>query len=105
MPGRTRASRRTGHRESSAGDTLTMYSNRRRAVIVTAIPIERTAVIEHLREVSEEPPLGGSIYRRGIFDECTDAWDVVVAEIGAGNVGAAAEAVRVISYYTPQVAI
>jgi nucleoside phosphorylase len=82
-----------------------MSSTRRRAVIITALPIERTAVIEHLRDVSEEPPLGGSIYRRGIFDERSEPWDVIVAEIGAGNVGAAAEAERVISHYTPEVAL
>src|SRR5262245_24859086 len=82
-----------------------MSSSPRRAVIVTALPIERTAVIEHLREVSAEPPHGGSIYRRGIFDEGSDPWDVVVAEIGAGNVGASAEAERVISHYCPEVAL
>lgn len=82
-----------------------MPSPRRVAVIITALPIERTAVIEHLRDVSEEPPLSGSIYRRGIFDERSDPWDVVVAEIGAGNVGAAAEAERVISHYSPEVSL
>jgi nucleoside phosphorylase len=74
-------------------------------VIVTALPIERIAVVEHLREVVEEPPLRGSIYRRGIFDERSDLWEVVVAEIGAGNVGASAEAERVISHYSPDVAL
>lgn len=79
--------------------------SRRRAVIVTALPIERTAVVEHLRDVSELPPLLGSIYRRGVFDDCPSPWDVIVAEIGAGNVGAAAEAERVISHYLPDVAL
>ncbi len=46
-----------------------MSSTRRLAVVITALPIERAAVLEHLREVSEEPPVGGSIYRRGVFDE------------------------------------
>lgn len=78
---------------------------RRRAAIITALPIERTAVLEHLRDVSEEPPLNGSIYRRGIFDERSGPWEVIVAEIGAGNVGAAAEAERVISHYCPEVAV
>jgi nucleoside phosphorylase len=78
---------------------------RRLAVIITALPLERKAVIAHLRNVTEEPPVQGSIYRRGIFDERSDPWGVIVAEIGAGNVGAAAEAVRVIAHYSPQVAI
>jgi nucleoside phosphorylase len=77
-----------------------------RAVIITALPIERTAVLEHLREITEEPALRGSVYRRGIFDDRSAApWEVIVAEIGAGNPGAAAEAERVIGHYGPQVAL
>jgi nucleoside phosphorylase len=75
------------------------------AVIITALPVERAAVLEHLRDVSEEPELRGSIYRRGIFVERSEPWDVVVAEIGAGNEGAAAEAERVIAHYSPQIAL
>lgn len=82
-----------------------MPTPNRLAVIITALPLERSAVLAHLRGISEEPPVNGSIYRRGIFDEQSDPWDVIVAEIGAGNVGAAAEAVRVISHYSPQVAL
>ncbi len=82
-----------------------MPTPQRRAVIITALPIERTAVLEHLRDVAEEPPLRGSIYRRGIFDERSDPWDIIVAEIGAGNEGAAAEAERVLAHYTPDVAV
>jgi nucleoside phosphorylase len=77
----------------------------RRAVIITALPIERTAVIEHLREVAEEPPLRGSIYRRGTFDDRSEPWNVIVAEVGAGNEGAAAEADRILARYTPEVAL
>ena len=82
-----------------------MAAARRLAVVVTALPIERAAVIEHLRDVTEEPPLRGSIYRRGVFDDKSEPWDVIVAEIGPGNEGAAAEAERVIGRYSPSVAI
>lgn len=82
-----------------------MTSAQRLAVIITALPLEQKAVVAHLRNCTEEPPVHGSIYRRGIFDERSDPWDVIVAEIGAGNVGAAAEAVRVITHYSPQVAL
>src|SRR5438128_232177 len=82
-----------------------MATPQRRAVIITALPIERTAVLEHLRNVDEEPPLRGSVYRRGTFDHRSDPWDIVLAEIGAGNEGAAAEAERVLAHYAPQVAI
>lgn len=82
-----------------------MATPQRIAVIITALPLERAAVIEHLRDVAEEPELRGSIYRRGVFDDRSEPWDVVVAEIGAGNEGAAAEAERVIAHYSPQVAL
>lgn len=77
----------------------------RLAVIITALPLEREAVQQHLRDVSIEPEHRGSIYRRGVFDERSEPWDVVVAEIGAGNANAAAEAVRIIDHYSPQVAL
>ena len=71
------------------------------AVIVTALTIEQEAVVEHLRDVSEEPEVRGSIYRRGIFG----SWDVIVAEVGAGNERASAEAERAIAHYSPEVAL
>lgn len=77
----------------------------RLAVIITALPVERESVIEHLRDVSEEPELRGSIYRCGVFEERSQPWKIIVAEIGAGNEGAAAEAERVISHYSPEVAL
>ncbi|NUQ72053.1 MAG: hypothetical protein HUU21_00540 [Polyangiaceae bacterium] len=82
-----------------------MPTPRRQAVIITVLPLERDAVLEHLREVREEPPLRGSVYRKGIFDERSDPWEVVIAEIGAGNQGASAEAERLIADYTPEVAV
>ncbi|MHC5537851.1 5'-methylthioadenosine/S-adenosylhomocysteine nucleosidase family protein [Singulisphaera rosea] len=82
-----------------------MVRSKRLAVIITALPVERDAVREHLRSVSEEPPLNGSIYRRGIFDDRSEPWDVILAEIGAGNITAAAEAIRVIDHYEPDIAL
>jgi nucleoside phosphorylase len=79
-------------------------SAHRLAVIITALPIERAAVVAHLRAASPES-VGGSVYRRGIFHEDSEPWDIVVAEIGAGNVRASAEAERVISHYSPEVAL
>ena len=82
-----------------------MATAKRLVVIITALQVERTAVLQHLRDVGEEPELRGSIYRRGIFDEPPEPWEVVVAEIGAGNQGAAAEVERVIAHYSPQIAL
>jgi len=64
-----------------------MAMAQRMAVIITALSLERAAVLEHLQGVGEEPELRASIYRRGIFEERSEPWDVVVAEIGAGNEG------------------
>lgn len=77
----------------------------RKAVIVTALPVERDAVVEHLRDVTEAPHPQGSVYRRGTFDDNSSPWDVLVAEIGPGNEGAAAEAERAIQFHEPSVAI
>ncbi len=82
-----------------------MTTPNRLAVIITALQIEREAVLEHLHDVTDEPPLRGSLYRRGVFDEKSDPWDIVVAEIGTGNEGAAAEAERILGHYNPDVAM
>jgi nucleoside phosphorylase len=78
---------------------------RRRAVIITALPIEQKAVSEHLRDIQEETHPQGSVYRRAIFDDNSEPWDILLAEIGAGNEGAAAEVERAITHFDPQVAI
>src|SRR5689334_21273613 len=99
----TRRTLRPPPRQPPPGDP--MSTPRRLAVIITALPLERTAVVAHLRNVTEESPVHCSIYRRGVFDERSDPWEVIVAEIGAGNVVAAAEAVRVMTHYSPRVAL
>jgi nucleoside phosphorylase len=87
------------------GDTSCMATLHRRAVILTALPIERTAVLEHLRDVREEPHPRGSVYRRATFDDNSEPWDILLAEIGVGNEGAAAEVERTIAHFSPQVAL
>jgi nucleoside phosphorylase len=82
-----------------------MASDRRKAIVITALQSERAAVIEHLSGVIEETHPRGSVYRRGIFDERSEPWDVLVAEIGAGNENAAAEAQRAIEFFDPEVAL
>jgi nucleoside phosphorylase len=82
-----------------------MADDVRKAVIIAALPIEREAVLEHLHDVREASHPQGSIYRRGVFDEESAPWDVLVAEIGAGNESAAAEVERAINFFGPEVAI
>lgn len=82
-----------------------MPTRHRKAVVLTALPIERAAVLEHLRDVREEVHPSGSVYRRGTFDENSEPWDILLAEIGPGNEGAAAEAERAIAHFSPDVAV
>jgi len=77
-----------------------------RAVVVTALPVEFNAVCEHLADRCEDTHPQGTVYERGYFrPDGAREWEVIVAEIGAGNVGAAAEVERVISHYHPNVVL
>src|SRR5262245_44875102 len=77
-----------------------------RAVILTAIPVEYLAVRAHLTDLHEEISHQGTVYERGKFF-CSEAlsWEVGIAEIGAGNVSAALEADRAITYFAPRVVL
>ncbi|MCX9079736.1 MAG: hypothetical protein OIN84_17355, partial [Candidatus Methanoperedens sp.] len=69
-------------------------------VILTALQLEFKAVQKHVaspREIVHR----GTIYETGIFSANGQEWEVGIAEIGAGNPGAAAEAERAISYFDP----
>jgi nucleoside phosphorylase/Flp pilus assembly protein TadD len=75
-----------------------------RAVIVTALPIEFSAVCDHLEERKEDTHPQGTVYERGQFRPTSGReWEVIVVEIGPGNPGAAAEVERGISYCKPNV--
>jgi nucleoside phosphorylase len=80
-------------------------------VILTALPIECDAVhaylIAHQRihsylaTLQEEVHPPGTVYHRGEFSANGQTWTVGIAEVGAGNTNAAAEAVRAIEYFKP----
>jgi len=73
-----------------------------RAVILTAIRVEYMAVRAYLKKRREEV-YHGTVYERGQFSANKQVWDVIIAEIGAGNPGAAGQAERAIAYFNPQV--
>ncbi len=74
-----------------------------RAVILTALPVEYLAVRAHLTHLQEEMHPQGTIYERGQFTADGHTWEVGIAEVGAGNAGAAIEAERAIAYFKPDI--
>lgn len=71
--------------------------------ILTALPVEYLAVRHHLSDLQEEMHPQGSIYERGTFTVNGMCWQVGIAEMGAGNTGAAVEAERAIAHFNPDV--
>lgn len=74
-----------------------------RAVILTALRVEYEAVRAHLVELHPREHPKGTIYESGVFVDGDRRWEVLIAEIGAGNEGAAAEGERAIGYFDPAV--
>src|SRR6266481_938667 len=78
----------------------------RRAVIITALPVEYLAVKRHLNNVSERTHRQGTVYETGEFENPDGSiWEVLLAEIGAGNPGAAGETERALTFFDPEVAM
>lgn len=77
-----------------------------RAVILTAIPVEFKAVRAHLYSPNEEEhPTKGDVYDRGLFYGERNNWDILVAEVGAGNTMCCLETERAIEHFNPSVVI
>ena len=74
-----------------------------RAVILTALPIEYSAVRAHLVGLKEKIHPQETIYEQGQFTANGQTWDVGIVEVGAGNPGAALESERAISFFRPNV--
>jgi nucleoside phosphorylase len=77
----------------------------RKAVVLTALPVEFRAVLAHLNAVKEQKHRAGTIYKVGTFVSETTDWTIALAVIGAGNPGAAAEGERAIATFEPDVAL
>lgn len=76
------------------------------AVIITALGLERQAVVSHLSDVQRVPfPESGALYYVGDFVAAKGKWQVVVAQVGRGNTTAAAGTERAIEQHRPKVAL
>ena len=77
----------------------------RRALVLTALPVEYAAVRAHLENLEEaEHPLG-DVYERGQFQAGAQAWEVGIVEMGAGNPNAATKTERAIDFFKPEVVL
>ena len=80
--------------------------NLKRAVIVTALPLEYKAVRKHLTDIVSDTHPQGTIYEVGVFSvEKRPAWQVSIVQIGPQNSNAALEAERAIARFKPAVAL
>jgi nucleoside phosphorylase len=77
-------------------------SKRRKAVILTALPVEYKAVRKYLNNISEKTHLG-TVYEKGDFVSEDQLWEIAISEIGPGNTTAAREAERALEFFKPSV--
>ena len=73
----------------------------KRAVILTALPVEYNAVKAHLTDLREDVHQKGTVYEIGTFED----WEILICETGPGNQTAAFETERAIQYFSPLVLV
>ena len=76
----------------------------KRAIILTALPLEYQAVRSFMDDPLEVTHKG-TVYETGKFSALKHTWTILLAEIGAGNNSAAFEAERAINFFNPFVAL
>lgn len=75
-----------------------------RAIVLTALPVEYNEVRKHLAELTELLNKG-TVYETGRFVTTTGSWEILLAQIGAGNTSAAFEAERAIEFWRPRISL
>jgi len=75
-----------------------------KAVILTALNVEYSAVREHLCDL-EKRQYKGTYYEVGNFSDNSRTWNVAIATIGPHNETASRETERAIEHFKPQVAL
>ncbi len=78
---------------------------KRRVVILTALPVEYKAVREHVADLHELTHPTGTIYEVGEFSTEDSTWQVAIVEVGVGEARASLEAERAIQYFQPRIVL
>ncbi len=60
-------------------------AGQRRALIITALPLEMEAVLTHLVDASSTRGSAGAVYEVGLFRDAEEEWLIVVCTTGAGT--------------------
>ncbi|MDO7877733.1 5'-methylthioadenosine/S-adenosylhomocysteine nucleosidase [Hymenobacter sp. ASUV-10] len=71
-------------------------------LIITALALEFNAVARLLSDTESVRHVTGAIYKRGTFAAGTRNFSVAVVEAGAGNVNAAQETERALTFFQPE---
>jgi nucleoside phosphorylase len=82
---------------------LPVNTEQKTAVILTALPVEYSAVRAHLSAPQQLVHSAGTVYEAGAFECDSFIWSVVIAETGVGNNIAAIETTRAIDTFQPAV--
>jgi 5'-methylthioadenosine/S-adenosylhomocysteine nucleosidase len=75
------------------------------AVILTALPVEYDAVRSRLESCRPVRLAGGTRFEVGQFEGTYLEWEVAVAEIGEGNIGAAVGTAKAIEHFYPDLVL
>lgn len=75
------------------------------AVILTALPVEYDAVRSRLESCRPVRLAGGTRFEVGQYEGAYLEWEVAVAEIGEGNIGAAVGTAKAIEHFDPDLVL
>ena len=82
---------------------MTSEGDQRTAIILTALPVEANAVLEHLQPGTVDEVVAGYVFEVGQFQENGRAWRVAVVELGPGNVETATVVPIAADHFQPDV--
>ncbi|MDA0635343.1 5'-methylthioadenosine/S-adenosylhomocysteine nucleosidase [Nonomuraea sp. MCN248] len=76
------------------------FSMPEQIIVLTALEVEYNAVYQHLTELETDEHESGTTFEIGTMHGCP--WQVVIAELGPGNLGAAVVTTQAIQRFSPR---